>query len=70
MNFQISRAATAKLGCSSLNQEQVFEETCQVSMEFSGVRVQEEKLCQPVVWVLIIAAMMPFKHVLPQNDDF
>eukprot|EP00965_Chrysotila_dentata_P079173 2610638-Pleurochrysis_carterae.AAC.1 len=29
-------------------------------LNFSGVRVQEEELCQPVVW-MTNAAMMPFR---------
>eukprot|EP00965_Chrysotila_dentata_P185205 6114127-Pleurochrysis_carterae.AAC.1 len=36
---------------------------------FSEVRVQEEELCQRVVW-MTIAAMMPFRLFLPKNDDF
>eukprot|EP00965_Chrysotila_dentata_P133605 4418537-Pleurochrysis_carterae.AAC.1 len=36
---------------------------------FSRVRVQEEKLCQPVV-LMTNAAMMPFRLILPKGDDF
>eukprot|EP00965_Chrysotila_dentata_P058206 1930021-Pleurochrysis_carterae.AAC.4 len=31
--------------------------------------VQEEELCQPVVW-MTTAAMMPFRLVLFKDDDF
>eukprot|EP00965_Chrysotila_dentata_P189049 6173106-Pleurochrysis_carterae.AAC.1 len=34
---------------------------------FSGVRAQEEKLCQPVVWITN-AAVIPFRLVLPKNE--
>eukprot|EP00965_Chrysotila_dentata_P087911 2902604-Pleurochrysis_carterae.AAC.1 len=37
--------------------------------DFSGVRVQEEKLCQPVVW-MTTPALMPFRLVLPKNGNF
>eukprot|EP00965_Chrysotila_dentata_P256382 6212519-Pleurochrysis_carterae.AAC.1 len=36
---------------------------------FRSVVVQEAKLCQPVVWITN-AAMVPFRLVLPKNDDF
>eukprot|EP00965_Chrysotila_dentata_P032620 1087000-Pleurochrysis_carterae.AAC.1 len=36
---------------------------------FREVWVQEEELCQLVVW-MTKAAMMPFKLVLPKDDDF
>eukprot|EP00965_Chrysotila_dentata_P048573 1611189-Pleurochrysis_carterae.AAC.1 len=34
---------------------------------FSGVRVQREELCQPMVW-MTNAAMMPFRFVLPKDN--
>ena len=80
MKFQVRRSATAKMGYSGLNQEQVVAMPCnlvrmlQVGVRrdvpnFSRVRVQEEELCQPVVW-MTNAAMMPFRLVLPKDDDF
>eukprot|EP00965_Chrysotila_dentata_P074792 2471248-Pleurochrysis_carterae.AAC.1 len=38
-------------------------------LNFNRVQVQEEELCQPVVW-LTNAAMMSFRLVLPKEDDF
>eukprot|EP00965_Chrysotila_dentata_P113999 3769796-Pleurochrysis_carterae.AAC.1 len=79
MNFQVSRPAIAKIGYSGLNLEQVVAMPCnlvrmQVGVRrdvpnFNGVRVQEEKLCQPVVWITD-AAMMPFRLVLSKDNDF
>eukprot|EP00965_Chrysotila_dentata_P231148 6198181-Pleurochrysis_carterae.AAC.1 len=57
MNFQFSSPATAKMGYSGLNQE--------VNSE---VLVQEEELCLPVL-LMTNAAMMPFRLVLPKDDD-
>eukprot|EP00965_Chrysotila_dentata_P173838 5738817-Pleurochrysis_carterae.AAC.1 len=68
------------MGYSGLNQEQVVAMTCNlVRMLQIGVRrdvpnlrsvvVQEEQLCQPMVW-MTNAAVMPFRLVLPKNDDF
>eukprot|EP00965_Chrysotila_dentata_P217174 6189830-Pleurochrysis_carterae.AAC.1 len=59
------------MGYSGLNQEQVVAMPCNLvrmlqigvrrdMLNFSGVRVQEEELCQPVVW-MAIAAMMPLR---------
>eukprot|EP00965_Chrysotila_dentata_P030534 1016585-Pleurochrysis_carterae.AAC.1 len=61
MNFQVSRPATGNMGYSCLNEERVVAMPCNLVMmlqvgvrqdvsHFSGVRVQEEELCQPVVW--------------------
>eukprot|EP00965_Chrysotila_dentata_P136315 4507267-Pleurochrysis_carterae.AAC.1 len=36
---------------------------------FRSVVVQEEELCQPVVW-MTNAAMMPYRLFLPKDDDF
>eukprot|EP00965_Chrysotila_dentata_P134807 4458751-Pleurochrysis_carterae.AAC.1 len=36
---------------------------------FRSVEVQEEELCQPVVW-MTNAAMIPSKLVFPEDDDF
>eukprot|EP00965_Chrysotila_dentata_P126401 4178011-Pleurochrysis_carterae.AAC.1 len=66
------------MGYSGLNQEQVETTPCnlvrmlQVGVRrgvpnFSGVRVQEEELCKPVVCITT-AAMMPFWLVLPKDD--
>eukprot|EP00965_Chrysotila_dentata_P180553 5960557-Pleurochrysis_carterae.AAC.1 len=78
MNFQVRRPATVTMGYSGLNQEQVVVMPCnlvrmlQVGVRrdvpnFSGVPVQEEELCQPVVW-MTNTAMMPFRLVLPKDD--
>eukprot|EP00965_Chrysotila_dentata_P036514 1214780-Pleurochrysis_carterae.AAC.3 len=67
------------MGHSSLDQEQVVAmpqnlvRMLQVGVRkdmpiFSGVQLQEEELCQPVVWMTIVA--MPFRLVLPKDDDF
>ena len=68
------------MGYSGLNQEQVVAMPCNLVRmlkvgvprdvpNFSRVQVQEEELCQPVVW-MTNAAMMPFRLVLPKDDDF
>eukprot|EP00965_Chrysotila_dentata_P060205 1996193-Pleurochrysis_carterae.AAC.1 len=36
---------------------------------FKSVVVQEEELCQPVVW-MTNDTMMPFRLVLPKDDNF
>eukprot|EP00965_Chrysotila_dentata_P160443 5297582-Pleurochrysis_carterae.AAC.1 len=81
MNFQVSRPATAKIGYSGLNQDQtVVAMPCNLVRilkvgvrrdvpNFRNVVVQKEELCQPVVWIKN-AAMMPFRLVLPKDDDF
>eukprot|EP00965_Chrysotila_dentata_P097121 3210107-Pleurochrysis_carterae.AAC.1 len=68
------------MGYSGLNQEHVVAMPCnlvrtlQVGVRrdvpnFSGVRVQEGELCQPVLW-MTNAVMMPLRLVLPKDDDF
>eukprot|EP00965_Chrysotila_dentata_P048494 1608679-Pleurochrysis_carterae.AAC.2 len=47
------------MGHSGLNQEQVVAMPCNL----------EGELCQPVVW-MTTAAMMPFRLLLPKDDDF
>eukprot|EP00965_Chrysotila_dentata_P094013 3107125-Pleurochrysis_carterae.AAC.1 len=71
MNFQASRPATARMGYSGLNQEQVVAMLCNLVRmlkvgvhrdvpNFRSVVVQEEELCYSVVW-MTNAAMMPFR---------
>eukprot|EP00965_Chrysotila_dentata_P114066 3772012-Pleurochrysis_carterae.AAC.1 len=80
MRFQLRRSATAKMGYSGLNQEQVVAMPCNlVKMLQVGVRrdvpnfrsvvVQEDELCQLVVW-MTNAAVMPFRLVLSKDDEF
>eukprot|EP00965_Chrysotila_dentata_P099655 3294016-Pleurochrysis_carterae.AAC.5 len=68
------------MGHSSLNEEQVVATPCNlVGMlrvgvrrdvpNFSGVRVQEEELCQSVAW-MTITAIMPFRLVLSKDNNF
>eukprot|EP00965_Chrysotila_dentata_P017521 582134-Pleurochrysis_carterae.AAC.3 len=68
------------MGCSGPNQEQVVAmpynlvRMLQVGVRrdlpnFSGMQIQEEKLFQPVVWMISIAAMVSFRLVLPKVDD-
>eukprot|EP00965_Chrysotila_dentata_P075455 2491644-Pleurochrysis_carterae.AAC.1 len=68
------------MGYLGLKQEQVVAMLCnlvrmlQVGVQrdvinFRSVVAQQEELCQPVVW-MTTAAVMPFRLVLPKEDDF